>query len=65
MWILVSKEGNVLATRSFDRDSLMIASADECARQWKYRPGRSRGKPIASWLSADVEVCPSPPRSHR
>jgi hypothetical protein len=65
MWILVSKEGTVLATRSFDSDSLVIASADDCVRQWAYRPGRNKGKPVASWLSVDVEVCPSPQRLHR
>lgn len=65
MWVLVSKEGTVLATRSFDNDSLVIASADECVRQWTYRPGRKNGKPVASWLGVDVEICPSPPRIRR
>jgi hypothetical protein len=65
MWILVSKEGTVLATRSFDSDSLVIASADDCVRQWTYRPGRNKGKPVASWLNVDVEVCPGPQSRRR
>jgi len=65
MWILVSKEGTVLATRSFESDSPVIASADDCVRQWAYRPGRNKGKPVASWLNVDVEVCPSPQRLRR
>jgi hypothetical protein len=62
MWVLVSKEGRVLATRTFERDSLVTAIADGYVRQWTYRAGRNRGKPVASWLSVDVEVCPSSQR---
>jgi hypothetical protein len=65
MWVLVSKEGTVLATRSFESDSLVIASAEDCVRQWKYHPGHNKGKPVASWLSVGVEVCPSPQRLRR
>jgi len=65
MWVLVSKEGTVLATRSFDNDSLAAASADACVRQWTYRPARCMGNPVASWLSTNVEVCQSPPRGGR
>jgi hypothetical protein len=65
MWVLVSKEGTVLATRSFDSDSLVIARAEDCVRQWTYRPGSYQGKPVASWLNVTVEVCPGPPRVHR
>jgi hypothetical protein len=65
MWVLVSKEGTVLATRSFDRDSLTAASADACVRQWTYRPARYMGNPVASWLSTNVEVCKSAPRGGR
>ena len=59
---IVSKKGTVLVTRSFDDDSLVIASANDCVRQWTYRPGSFQGKPVASWLNAGVEVCPGPRR---
>lgn len=65
MWVLVSKAGVVLATRSFDSDSLVIAGAEDCVRQWTYRPGSFQGRPVASWLGVPVEVCAGPPHERR
>jgi TonB family protein len=51
---LVGRDGKVKETRVTQSIGLLDAAAEAAVRQWKFKPAKNKGAPVAVWVSVPV-----------
>ncbi len=52
---LVGEDGRVLDTRVVKSIPLLDEAAMAAVRQWRFEPGKSKGKPVEMWIDVPVQ----------
>ena len=51
---LVDRKGRVIETRVMQSDPTFDAAAVKAVRQWRFKPARSNGQPVAVWVAVPI-----------
>jgi TonB family protein len=55
---LVLEDGTVGEVRAVDGPPLLMDAAIACVRQWRFKPARAKGAPVAVWVAVPIRFSP-------